>query len=120
MLPNVTTVDEHIALHPPATQRFLQGIRERFRVILPEATECINYGIPTLKYRKRNIIHYAGYPHHIGVYPGSQVIAELAAELTAFKCAKGTVQLPLTEPFAYDVAERVLHRRLEHLAQTGK
>ena len=120
MLPNVATVDEHIALHPAVTQRFLQGIRERFRLILPEATECINYGIPTLKYRKRNIIHYAGYPHHIGVYPGSQVIAELAAELTAFKCAKGTVQLPLTEPFAYDVAERLLHRRLEHFALTGK
>ena len=120
MLPKVTTVDEHIALHPLATQRFLQGIRERFRVILPEATECINYGIPTLKYHKRNIIHYAGYAHHIGVYPGSRVIAELAAELAAFTCAKGTVQLPLTEPFAYDVAERVLHRRLEHFAQTGK
>ena len=120
MLPNVATVDEHIALHPRATQRFLQGIRERFRLILPEATECINYGIPTLKYQKRNIIHYAGYPHHIGVYPGAQVIAELAAELTAFKCAKGTVQLPLTEPFAYDVAERLLHRRLEHFALTGK
>lgn len=120
MLPNVATVDEHIALHPLATQRFLQGIRERFRLILPEATECINYGIPTLKYHKRNIIHYAGYPHHIGVYPGSRVIAELSAELTAFKCAKGTVQLPLTEPFAYDVAERLLQRRLEHLAQTGK
>jgi uncharacterized protein YdhG (YjbR/CyaY superfamily) len=120
MLPNVTTVDEHIALHPRATQRLLQGIRERFRVILPEATECINYGIPTLKYRKRNIIHYAGYPHHIGVYPGQLVLLELAPELTAFACAKGTVQFPLTEPFAYDVAERLLYCRLEHLAQTGK
>lgn len=120
MLPNVTTVDEHIALHPPTTQRLLQGIRVRFAQMLPEATECISYGIPTLKYRKRNIIHYAGYPHHIGIYPGSQVISELAAELTAFQCAKGTVQLPLTEPFAYDVAERLLQRRLEHLAQTGK
>jgi uncharacterized protein YdhG (YjbR/CyaY superfamily) len=120
MLPKVTTVDEHIALHPVATQRLLQGIRERFRAILPEATECINYGIPTLKYHKRNIIHYAGYPHHIGVYPGSQVIAELADELRAYHTAKGTVQLPLTEPFAYDVAERLLYRRLEHFGQTGK
>jgi uncharacterized protein YdhG (YjbR/CyaY superfamily) len=120
MLPMVTTVDEHIALHPAQTQRWLQGIRERFARMVPDATECINYGIPTLKYRKRNLIHYAGYPKHIGIYPGSQVVAELAAELTAFKCAKGTVQLPLTEPFAYEVAERLLQRRLEILGQTGK
>ena len=120
MLPKVTTVDEHIALHPPATQRWLQGIRERFGRMVPDATECISYGIPTLKYRKRNIIHYAGYPHHIGIYPGAQVIAELADELRAYQCAKGTVQLPLTEPFAYDVAERLLSRRLELFAMTGK
>jgi hypothetical protein len=48
------------------------------------------------------------------------VLLELAPELTAFACAKGTVQFPLTEPFAYDVAERLLYCRLEHLAQTGK
>ena len=119
MLPNVATVDEHIALHPRPTQRLLQGIRERFRVILPEATECITYGIPTLKYHKRIMIRYAGYPHHIGVYPGQLVLLELAPELTAFACAKGTVQFPLTEPFAYDVAERLLYCRLEQFAQTG-
>jgi hypothetical protein len=30
------------------------------------------------------------------------------------------VQFPLTEPFAYDVAERLLYCRLEQFAQTGK
>jgi uncharacterized protein YdhG (YjbR/CyaY superfamily) len=54
------------------------------------------------------------------VYPGQLVLLELAPELTAFACAKGTVQFPLTEPFAYDVAERLLYCRLEQFAQTGK
>ena len=89
-------------------------------MLFRSATECISYGIPTLKYRKRNIIHYAGYPHHIGIYPGAQVIVDLASELTEFQTAKGTVQLPLHEPFAYEIAERLLQRRLENFAKTGK
>lgn len=120
MLPNVITVDEHIALHPRTTQHWLQGIRERYAQILPEATECIGYGIPTLKYQKRIIIRYAGYPHHIGVYPGASVVQELATELTGYVCGKGAVQFPLTAPFAYDVAERLLRCRLEQYALTGK
>jgi uncharacterized protein YdhG (YjbR/CyaY superfamily) len=65
-------------------------------------------------------VHFAGYTHHIGIYPGSQVVAELQGELGGYKTSKGAVQLPLTESFPHPLIERIVRVRLTHFLATGK
>ncbi len=47
-----------------------------------------------------NLIHFAGYQNHIGLYPGSKAIEEFKDELSGYKTSKGTVQFPLDKPNA--------------------
>ena len=92
-----TTIDEYIADFPRDVQPLLEKVRAAIRKAAPDASEAISYQMPTFKLQG-NLIHFAGYNHHIGLYPGSRPIAEFKDELTKYKTSKGTVQLPLDKP----------------------
>ena len=114
------TIDAYIAAQSPALQVILQQVRAQIRGLLPEASEAISYAIPTYKINGKNIVHFAGYKQHIGIYPGSQVVAELQGELAGYKTSKGAVQLPLTGPFPHPLIERIVRVRMTHFLATGE
>ena len=114
------TIDAYIAAQSPALQVILHQVRAQISALLPEASEAISYAMPTYKINGKNIVHFAGYTHHIGIYPGAQVVAELQGELAGYKTSKGAVQLPLTGPFPHQLIERIVRLRLAHVVATGK
>lgn len=117
-IPN--SIDDHISLFPPDIQRLLQQVRETIKAVATEATETISYGIPTFQYHG-NLVHFSGYAHHIGFYPGSSSIREFASELSAYKTSKGTVQFPLDKPIPFDLIRRITEFRLmENLKKAKK
>ena len=42
----------------------------------------------------RNLIHFASFRKHIGLYPGDEAVAAFADKLTDFEVSKGTIRLP--------------------------
>ncbi|MGI5950156.1 iron chaperone [Peptoniphilus sp.] len=65
--------------------------------LLKEELECskekISWSMPTF-YNNKNIIHFAAFKNHIGIYPGPEVIETLKEELACYKTSKGTIQIP--------------------------
>lgn len=88
------TIDEYIAEFPDDVQVKMEKIRATIRKAAPDAEEAIRYDIPTFVLNG-NLIHFAGYKNHIGLYPGSKPIEEFEEELRGYKTSKGTVQFPL-------------------------
>ena len=89
-----TTIDEYIADFPKDVQERLEKVRIAIRKAAPGAKEAIKYGMPTYVL-EGNLVHFAGYKNHIGLYPGSKPIEEFKDQLTKYQISKGTVQLPL-------------------------
>lgn len=106
------TIDENIAQFPAVTQILLQKVREVIRSVAPDAVEAISYGIPTYKLHG-NLVHFAGYAHHIGFYPGSEAIEVFKEELKDYKTSKGTIQFPLDKPIPYDLVKRITEYRVQ-------
>ncbi|MCJ0742511.1 iron chaperone [Pedobacter montanisoli] len=101
-------VDEYIATFPADIQKLLQEIRSFIKDLLPaEATQVISYGIPTFKLNG-NLIHFAGYINHIGLYPGAAAIVHFADELKNYKTSKGTIQFSITEPLPKPLIKKVV------------
>ena len=105
------TIDEYIANFPQNTQLLLEKVRATIRKQAPQATEKISYGIPTF-WLNGNLVHFAGYEHHIGFYPGSGGISEFASELADYNTSKGTVQFPLDKPIPYELIEKIVAFRV--------
>jgi len=57
---NVTSVDQHIASQPEATQRLPARVRATILNALPGAEELISYGIPAYKLNGRTVLYFAG------------------------------------------------------------
>lgn len=116
-----TTIDEYIAEFPPETQRALQEVRELIRAHAPGATETISYAMPTFDLNRRHLVHFAGYPHHIGFYPIPTGMAAFKDELSAYKTGKGSVQFPLNAPLPRDLIRRIVEFRVaENTARTKR
>jgi len=90
-------IDEYIADFPVDVQLLLQKVRAAIRRAAPKAEEAIKYQMPTFVLNG-NLIHFAGYKNHIGVYPGSRPVEEFKDELTRYETSKGTIRLPLDKP----------------------
>ncbi len=91
------TIDEYIADFPENVQPHLEKVRAAIRKAAPDAEEAIKYSMPTFVLNG-NLIHFAGWNNHVGLYPGSKPIEMFKDELAKYEISKGTVRFPLDKP----------------------
>ena len=96
-LPVPTTIDEYIAACPPEVRPILRKIRAAIRNAAPAAEEAIKYRMPTFV-QGGNLIHFAAFKNHIGLYPAPRAIDRFERRLAKYERSKGAVRLPLDEP----------------------
>ena len=94
MTDNFTTIDEYILGFDQAKQEILENVRKIIHEAVPRAMETINYKMPTFRLNG-NVIHFAMFKNHVGIYPGAETIEHFQNNLTDYKTSKGTIQLPL-------------------------
>jgi uncharacterized protein YdhG (YjbR/CyaY superfamily) len=118
-----SNIDDYIADFPKDVQERLQKVRMTIRKAAPKAEEAIKYMIPTFVL-EGNLIHFAGYQNHVGLYPGSKPIEKFKDELTGYEISKGTVRLPLDKPLPIGLITRItkfcVERNLERAAAKSK
>lgn len=87
------TVDGYIAAQPEEVRGYLKEIRKVLCAALPEAEERISWSMLTF-WKGHNIIQFAGFKNHVGLYPGPEAVREFSERLKGYKTSKGTIQLP--------------------------
>lgn len=113
-----TTIDQYLAAQSPTIQKILERVRQTIQAGAPEATEMINYGIPTFKINHKNLVHFAVFKKHVGFYPAPSGITAFAKELAPYKSAKGSVQFPLDQPIPYELIKKIVKFRVKENRQT--
>lgn len=106
------SIDEYMATLPEATRALLEQVRATIRAAAPDAVEKISYQMPTFDL-KGNLVHFAAYEHHIGLYPTPNGIEAFKDDLALYQSGKGSVQFPLNEPLPLDLITRIVKYRVE-------
>ena len=94
MAQHFESVDEYIAQFPGDVQDILQEVRRRCHAAVPGSGEMISYGIPTVTLGGKYVVYFAGWAHHISVYPVPSGDDTFQAEIAPFRAAKGTLKFP--------------------------
>ena len=110
----MNTIDEYIAEQPEEIRPILQKIRETIRGVFPDATEKISWRMPTF-WQGENLIHFAAFKKHIGLYPGEITHAPFKDRLKGYHTSKGAIQFPLDKPIDYGLIEDITRWRLSCL-----
>ena len=95
-------IDAYIEAQPESIQSVLFQVRAAIRGTLPEAEERIAWHMPTY-WNKHNIIHFAAFQKHIGLYTGEKAIEVFADRLTDYKTSKGAIQFPYSKPIPFEL-----------------
>ncbi|WP_051015672.1 iron chaperone [Desulfitobacterium dichloroeliminans] len=104
-------IDEYIAAQQEDLRPLLQSIRETIRAAAPEATEKISWQMPTF-WQGENLIHFAAFKKHIGLYPGGEATSHFGERLAGYKTSKGAIQLPLGKPIDYELITDIVRWRV--------
>lgn len=109
-----SSIDDYIAAQSADVQPLLQSIRETIRANAPGATEKISWRMPTF-WQGGNLIHFAAFKKHIGLYPGGEANTEFAGRLAGYKTSKGAIQLPLDKPIDHELIADIVRWRVKQV-----
>jgi uncharacterized protein YdhG (YjbR/CyaY superfamily) len=108
-----TTVDEYLAGLPGLPRAALDQVRATVRAAVPEATESISYGIPTVRLGGRMLLSYAAFARHCSLFPASAaVMAALGDELAPYFTPKATLRFAPDAPIPRPLLERIVAIRV--------
>ena len=71
----------------------------------------MSWQMPTF-WQGENLIHFAAFKNHIGIYPGGEATTVFAERLTDYKVSKGTIQLKFNKPIPYDLIKEITEWRV--------
>ena len=103
----IIDVDSYISSFPEGTAKLLGQLRAIIVKTAPEADEVISYNMPAYKFHGM-LIYFSGYEHHIGLYPMPDAVEAFKKELSIYKTAKGSVQLPLDKPLPVALIKKIV------------
>ena len=109
-------IDQYISEAPVEVQPILQRVRRTISEAAPCATERISWQMPTF-WQQKNLIHFAAFKNHIGIYPGEEATAFFADRLSCNVFSKGTIRLPLDQDIPYELIADITRWRVVAVQQ---
>ena len=104
-------IDEYIATQSEEVQEILIKIRETIRAAVPDSVEKISWSMPTF-WQGENLIHFAAFKKHIGIYPGDMTDSPFDERLFGYRRTKGAIQFPLDNPIDYGLITDITRWRV--------
>jgi uncharacterized protein YdhG (YjbR/CyaY superfamily) len=105
-------VYQYIDKQKSPQKEILQKIRKLIQKVAPSAAEAMSYGVPSFKVNG-NVIMYAAFTNHIGIYPEPETIKAFEKELSSYETTKGTIKFEIDEPIPYELIEKIVRHRVE-------
>jgi uncharacterized protein YdhG (YjbR/CyaY superfamily) len=110
------TIDQYIQQFPDEIRLKLTELRNIIHQVVLESTEKISYQMPAF-YWKENLIYFAAFKNHIGIYPTFKPIEHFTEELSNYKCSKGAIQIPFDQEIPKSLVEKIVTFRIESIKQ---
>jgi uncharacterized protein YdhG (YjbR/CyaY superfamily) len=94
----------------------LQEVRQTIRGIVPDAEECISYGMPAFRLEGKVIAGFAAFKHHLSYLPHSgSVLGELADDLSGYQSTPGSLHFPIDRPLPKALVKKLIAVRLQEV-----
>lgn len=111
----MTVIDTYLQDIDSKQRAELERIRAITKDAVPTADEKIAYGMPTMTYKNKNLLHFAAFKDHMSLFPTSGPTKELAAKLEDYKTSKGTIQFTLDNPLPENLIREIINLRVRDI-----
>lgn len=102
-------IDGYLAGLPEQKRETLELLRKRILAVIPEAEQCISYGMPAFRVSGKVLAGFAAFKNHLAYLPHSgQVFPVLAEELKDFVYTNGSLHFALDECLSAELVEKLI------------
>ncbi len=115
------TVDEYLAAVPEPKRSTLKKVRAVIQSVLPaEATECISYRMPVVRY-KGMLVGYAAFAEHCSLFGMSgTLLGPFQDELKKYSTSKGTIRFPVDKPLPSALIRKLVKHAIAQKDEKAK
>jgi uncharacterized protein YdhG (YjbR/CyaY superfamily) len=105
------TIDAYLATLKDDEQRAaLAKLRKTIKSIVPDAEECISYGMPAFRHNGRMLVYFAAAKNHCALY--GALIADFREDLSGYDTSKGTIRFQPKKPLPVSLVRKLLKSRI--------
>jgi uncharacterized protein YdhG (YjbR/CyaY superfamily) len=91
----------------------LTRLRDTIMAIVPDAEQCISYGMPAFRLRGKTVAGFAAFKNHLSYLPHSgSVIPRLGKELEGYTSTSGSLHFPVDQPLPEALVRKLLAVRM--------
>jgi uncharacterized protein YdhG (YjbR/CyaY superfamily) len=106
-------IDDYLASLDEPKRSTLTALRQTIRGIVPEAEQCISYGMPAFKLHGKAVAGFAAFKNHLSYLPHSgSVLVELEEDLAPYEHTKGALRFPIDAPLPAALVNRLIAVRI--------
>jgi len=113
-------IDEYLAALDEPKRTTLTSLRDTILALVPDAEQCISYGLPAFRLRGKTIAGFAAFKNHLSYLPHSgSVIPQLAKETAAYTSTRGSLHFNVDEPLPETLVQKLLDMRMDEAFDKG-
>jgi uncharacterized protein YdhG (YjbR/CyaY superfamily) len=102
-------VDGYLASLEEPKRSTLEALRRTILDIVPEAEQCISYGVPAFRLQGKVIAGFAAFKNHLSYLPHSgSVFPELGDAIFRYKTSSGALQFPIDKPLSKALVKKLI------------
>jgi uncharacterized protein YdhG (YjbR/CyaY superfamily) len=102
-------VDLYLASLDEPKRSTLEDLRTTILAIIPDAEQCLSYGVPAFRVQGKVVAGFAAFKNHLSYLPHSgSVFPELTEELTTYKTTTGALQFPIDESLPKSLVRKLI------------
>ncbi|MHB8499004.1 MAG: iron chaperone [Acidimicrobiales bacterium] len=109
-------IDRYLSQLEEPRRTTLKHVREAILRVVPDAEECISYGLPAFRVQGKVVAGFAAFKNHLSYFPHSgSVLDEIGDELAGYTMTKGSLHFPVDQPLPHRLVERLITVRLRQI-----
>lgn len=107
------TIDEYLAAVTAEQRAALEKLRKTIKAAVPDAEECISYGLAAFRLNGRPLVAFGAGAKHCAFYPMSSTTVEAhKSNLKDYETSKGTIRFPADRPLPAALVRKLVRARI--------
>jgi uncharacterized protein YdhG (YjbR/CyaY superfamily) len=112
-LVSAAEVDAYLKSLDEPKRSTLEQLRRDILAVVPQAEQCISYGLPAFRVDGKVVAGFAAFARHLSYLPHSgSVFPELTDELGGYSKSAGALRFPLDQPLPASLVAKLVAVRL--------
>ena len=106
-------IDTYLAALDEPGRSALEQLRRSILAVIPDAEQCISYGMPAFKVQGKTVAGFAAFKNHLSYLPHSgSVLETLGEQMSGYQGTKGSLHFPKDEPLPASLVEKLVRTRM--------